>query len=116
MKTAQLAQFVLLNALVAFDDNKTPLLAAGPLVKQPSTRPFRVVLANRGSEFVVWTEYLKDDNPDLSQPITCGSFFETGDYYQPHELGKAYKRFAERVERYASTTDSVYRLVTDEAA
>jgi len=115
MKTAQLAHLVALNALTAYDGH-TRLLAAGPLVKQPSTRPYRIVLADKGDEFVVHTEILKDDNPDLSKPIVCGSLFETGDYYQPTELGKAYARFAERVAKNAGYADSMYRLVEAEAA
>lgn len=113
--TAQLKQFVQLSALLAFD-GETPLLAAGPLVKQPSTRPYRIVLADKANEFVVWTEYLKDDSPDLSHPVTCGSFFETGDYFQPADLDKAYARFAERVANNARYAASVYRLVQPEAA
>lgn len=109
-KTNEIAKVVLLNALVAFD-GKTPLLAAGPVTKQPSTRPYRVVLIDRGDKFSVHTEFLNDAHADLSQPITCGSFFEAGDYYFPDQLHKAYARFAERVANQSAYAETVYRLV-----
>lgn len=109
-KTNEIAKFVLLNALVAFD-GETPLLAAGPLVKQPSTRPYRVVLIDRTYHFSVHTEFLNDANADLSQPVTCGSFFESGDYYFPDQLSAAYAKFAQRVANQVSYAQTMYRLV-----
>lgn len=110
MLTKNLASVVLLNALTTFD-GKRKLLAAGPLTKQPGTRPYRIILADLGDEFVVHTEVLQDDSPDLSEPITCGSFYETGDYFDAKQLGQAYKRFGERVVKNADYADSVYRHI-----
>jgi hypothetical protein len=108
--TNEIAKIALLNALVAFD-GKTPLLAAGPLVKQPHTKPYRIVLVDRGDRFSVHTEYLNDANADLSQPITCGSSFEGGDYYWPDQLTAAYTRFGQRIAKTAEYVESIYRLV-----
>jgi hypothetical protein len=108
--TKPLAKFVLLNALVAFD-GKQKLLAAGPLVKTPSTRIYRIVLIDRETGFTVHQEFLNDDNADLSQPITCGSTFEVGNYFKPDELHKAYACFGERILAQAKYIESMYRLI-----
>lgn len=108
--TKQLAKIVLLNALVAFD-GKQKLLAAGPLVKQPSTRIYRIVLIDRETGFTVHKEYLNDENADLSQPITCGSTFEVGNYFKPDELHLAYACFGERIVNQSKYIESMYRLI-----
>jgi hypothetical protein len=113
MLTKDLQSIVLLNALTSFGTlgKKFNLLAAGPLVKQPSTKPYRIVLVDFEDEFTVHTEILRDDNPDLSKPVDCESFFEQGDYFSPNQLGEAYLRFAERVAHHAQFTNSAYRLL-----
>lgn len=110
MLTKSIGSVVLLNAIGSFN-GKRNLIAAGPLVKQPSTKPYRIVLADLGDEFVVHTEILNDDNPDLTEPISCGSFFDQGDYFTLDKLGEAYLRFGERVVLHARYADSAYRLL-----
>jgi len=110
MLTKELQSVVLLNALTSFD-GKRNLLAAGPLVKQPITKPYRVILADLGDEFVVHNEILQDDNSDLTKPISCGSFYEQGDYFTADQLGEAYQRFGERIIKNAKYANSAYRLL-----
>lgn len=110
METIELCKVVDLAALYAEDDETTGLLAAGPWTHQPASRPHRIVLADRGDQFVVWDELLQGD--ELGEKCDRKSFFANGDYFQPHELDRAVKRFGERVARSAVHVSSVYRKVS----
>lgn len=112
--TQQYGMFVMLNGMKDFQGNS--ILAAGPLIKQPHTKPYRIVLVDKGTELVVYDECLKDDNPDLSQPITCGSYYHQGNYFRPdiEGLAKAYERFAERLVKEIKYVPTISRMVDPE--
>jgi len=82
-----------------------PVIAAGPLSKQPHTIAFRVVLVQRDDgSFVVWNQYFPN-YPDRGEQN-----LESGDYFQTHQLVESTQRFAERVVRHSGTLASIYRV------
>ena len=108
--TIDLRHYVDLAALRAEDEDCTGLLAASPWIKQPHTRPFRIVIADKEDKFVVWDEIMDTDHlPE--EKSDRKSHFVNGDYFWPHELHKAYARWAERVTNMIPTIASVYRML-----
>ena len=100
---------VCLNACGVAD--KMPILAAGPLTKQPGTRAYRVVLVSRGGELVVYNQHFPDftDMSRIDLLPSEHSYFETGSYFADTELVKATQAFAKRIADHAETLASCYR-------
>lgn len=95
------------------------ILAATPIIKQPYTRPYRVVLmelahthpAGRKLAMAVydecWTHYSID--PETGHLRVEGpSDFVHGYYFSAGELHLALKKFASRTEAFAANVDSIY--------
>jgi hypothetical protein len=100
------------------DDER--VMAAGPLTKQPATRPYRVVLVNWGIQFSVHNQLFADnEDPITDLAFSCSSslssYLENGDYFKVEDFPKAVERFAERVKRNAEFIKSIFRPAMDAA-
>jgi len=95
-------------------------VAVGPLVKQPNTLPFRVVIFKRANEFVVydemWVHY--EPLPDDLQPhplkseFACGSYYPFNNKEDEHQAFlDAYYRFSQRIVSHVETSKSIHRPV-----
>lgn len=84
------------------------LLAATPIVKQPMTRPYRVVLVDKGNEYVVWEEYFADGEVD--EVDDQNGHYDRGQYFKPEEFPDALKAFAKRCEEFAYCCESTLRV------
>lgn len=101
------------------------ILAASPIMRQPMSNPYRVVLRaipkQMGMEFVVhdqiWLDRFVLPDGTLS-PYTEGSF-DRGDYFYPFEQGadpvavyvKAFTRWTERVQREIGYAPTIARQI-----
>ena len=95
-----------------------PILACTPVVKQPMTNPYRVVLVviqdggDDQHKFVVWNEVWQGgctlDKQGWLKPLGRSSYHQ-GDYFRLNSLHAALQRFAERVEGFARHSESIYR-------
>lgn len=83
--------------LLAFD-GETPLIAAGPLVKEPMSAPFRIVLADQGDQYVVWMECVPN-YPDPARANFCHGHYFRKD--REDVFTTAVHKFTERVQNYA---------------
>lgn len=84
------------------------ILACSPVVKEPGTLPYRIVLIDNGENLVVWHECWKqyEENP---LKLIGKSHHLSGNYFDRTELSLAMERFAERVKRQAKTVLSISR-------
>lgn len=98
-----------LSEVLVLDLRKSEsVIAAGPIVKQPATVPFRVVLRCNGNEFVVHDESWNDYDIHNGQLVLLGqSGFTKGDYIA--DLPTAIQRFAERLAEFADFAKSAVR-------
>lgn len=89
------------------------LLAAGPMTKQPGTRPYRLVLLRNGNGFTVHAEFFPENIKFENKLQLNVTEYETdlggGSYFQPHELVRATQCFADRLARNAEFFESLYR-------
>lgn len=96
---------------------KDCLICAGPLSKQIGTMPFRIVLVRVGNELAVYTELFDTEGlpkPSFDHAVNDDvpeSHLECGSYFRSDELVKAVQKFAERVERSATSLQSLYRAI-----
>lgn len=88
------------------------LLAAGPLIKQPYTSLFRVVLVMHDCEaakfydsgqFIVWDQLYEGNDP------ASRFCMHQGDYFTLQQLPEALHRFAVRLEETVESTRSIYQ-------
>lgn len=89
--------------------NRTNVIAAGPLAKQPGTMPFRVVLVQYDDgKFSVHREMFGTlpANDQFAKSDLC-----SGHYFGAHELVEATKLFAEKVSDNANDLCTLYRDV-----
>lgn len=118
MKTEDLKNVVALDLVPSRGEPNVKIIAAGPITKQPSTQPYRIVLAATETEFVVWTEYFHGfGGNSLSEALqheNVHSSFDHGNYYKPDELAEAMRKFAQRVNNNADYAESVYRELPQE--
>jgi hypothetical protein len=125
MKTEKLRSVLALDLVKSHSENGPRVFAAGPITRQPGTNPYRIVLADTGSQLVVWTETFQPDAFDASHDdlaAACSrvssspdaSSFDHGNYFQADQLVEAMKKFAQRVNNNADFAESVYRLVPEE--
>jgi hypothetical protein len=105
-------------ALTLVSGNDGRIIAAGPITKQPMTRPYRVVIVNWGEKFSVHNQLFADtaltneavENNDLAQNCEqVTTWLESGDYYKPEEFPKAVVRFSERLATNADHIRSIFR-------
>jgi hypothetical protein len=96
--------------------SRNRLIAAGPLTKQPSTQPYRIVLIANGPKFTVHTEYFEDAkiiektaNAQPGDPILAESSISGGNYFEATELVEATLKFADRLAKNAEYIRSIYR-------
>lgn len=91
-------------------------IAASPLVKQPGTMPYRIVLKHWGDEFAVFTEYFGGE--DFFHYADAGDYFpykkETGPArFRSLTYREAFVRalhcFAERTAKQAGFCESICR-------
>ena len=91
-------------------------LATSPVVKQPATVPYRVVLvvrpensANR-DQLVVWNQYFNTYSISDSGHLECKHpYFGDGHYFRPEELSEALVEFAKRTAVQAGFIASIFR-------
>ena len=96
-------------ALVA---GEAQVIAAGPLTLQPSSRAYRIVMANFLGQFVVFSEIFRVEGTVENLAEACSkaqSDFDQGSYFPATELAEATVEFAKRVARHAEFIKSVYR-------
>ena len=113
------------NLAKVFGKQKSSIIAAGPLTKQPATMAYRTILVmtekitehvekithgkakvlstSIEAKFVVW-EQMFPQYPDLSE-----SDFERGDYFRQAEIGMAVARFGQRIKDGSSCVGSLLR-------
>ena len=110
METSSLKDRVALT-LVKNDER---VMAAGPLTKQPMSRPYRVVMVNWGNQFSVHNQLFSDSaisGPivDLAETteneLTC--YLESGDYFKTENLVACIERFSERCKQNAQFVQSI---------
>lgn len=98
--------------------SKDRLIAAGPLTKQPGSRPYRIVLLQMQSyhEFIVCHEFFPNDfSIDVYDGLSeVETFREHGHYFNSHEFVQAVQKFAEVVNKHA--TNYYQSLYREEAA
>jgi len=109
MKSTAALKNVVVPAVMAFD-GKTPLIAVGPLTKQPSSCWYRIVMADKGDKLVVWSETVP------KYPSGEGSSFSSGTYFKPDQMSDANEAFANRVARQTSMIGSIYRDLPEDGA
>jgi hypothetical protein len=119
MKTEDLKDRIALTLVK--DDER--VMAAGPLTKQPATRPYRVVIVNWGDDrFSVHNQYFTDSveaGPITDLAFSCSaqftSYLESGDYFKAEDFPKCIERFAERCKRNAEFVQSIFRPALETA-
>ena len=111
------------------------LIAAGPLTKQPGTKPFRTVIVQYADESLsVHDECFQNEavieqinDGDLGEPnilpgwigrpvnkgrpcaVCHPSYLHQGSYFKSHQLVEATQCFAERLTRLSMYLESIYR-------
>jgi hypothetical protein len=88
-------------------------LASTPVIKQPGTLPYRIVLVTNGDQFIVYTQYFNTYQVDpLSGYLeTSNPSFSNGNYFGSDLLHRALKCFGERVAKDSVHIESIYREV-----
>jgi len=88
------------------------VIAAGPITHQPHSHPYRVVLVDRGDQFVVWDQFFTlgtgVETVDQLKSYDDGDF-SNGDYFPATALAEATERFGKRVAEKAHHIRSIYR-------
>ena len=115
MRTIELANRVALGLVETNPKNiGYKVIAAGPLIRQLDTTPFRVVLTVQDSEFTVHREYFDIEVKtghliSDAQHETTRTHIEKGEYFQSTKLQDAVNEFANRLRMDALFIPSVYR-------
>lgn len=113
MKNVELQDRLALSLVKSNDER---IMAAGPITRQPSTVPYRVVMVNFGTQISVHNQYFDCEGTDLA--AACESavcYLENGDYFNPEELKECIERFAERCKRHAEYAQSIFRGILETA-
>lgn len=102
------------TAAIGDAPNGHPILAAGPLTKQPHTNPYRTVLIDWGDKYSVHRQYWMDHPEPPPGGRTAGSALESGNYFEKHGGPAAAFRdaiavFANRVSDDAGSASTVFR-------
>lgn len=87
------------------------IFAAGPLMKQPCTLPFRFVMIEREKDFIVTYETFEKELVEGELATEVQSHISNSYYYQKDDLVRAIKKFASLLERSAESAQSLYRDV-----
>jgi hypothetical protein len=89
-------------------------LATTPVIKQPGTLPYRIVLVCNGDQFIVYNQYFNKYHVDpLSGYLeTAKPSFSDGNYFGNQHLHAALKCFGNRVAKDAVHIESIYRKET----
>lgn len=80
------------------------IIAAGPLSKQPSTVPYRIVLLEYGNGSLSVHHQMFNSVDNLAK----GSFAH-GHYFQKDQIADATKKFAEKVTEHSGYLNSTLR-------
>ncbi len=85
-------------------------LATSPVVKQPATLPYRVVLVHNQDQLVVWNQYFNTYSISASGHLECKHpCFGGGHYFKPEELSEALVVFAKRTAAQGGFIASIFR-------
>ena len=97
-------------------DHDGLIIAASPLIKQPGTLPYRVVLVAHRQQFVVWDQlfmdfpgYNSETNRIGNVPTSSKWTYHHGDYFMASDFPAALQKFADRVAKLAKHTESIMR-------
>lgn len=103
----------MLKNLFAIEGSNNKILAAGPLSKQPHSKPYRIVLIGYvdGKFSVHHQIYNSEDATTLDDLKVGGSSLSYGHYFSATQLVEATKKFAEVVAHHAEYLESLYRKV-----
>lgn len=108
-KTQGLANRIALH-LVCSDESA--IIAAGPITKQPGTRPYRITMQAWGGTISVHSQIYEIDGEveDLATACenarSCGA---SGEYFKAEELEKATLCFCRRLKQDVANYESIYR-------